>query len=211
MALLPQEPRQKNALMTGLAAVALLYAFSTFWYAPRVLVNEESADRLAGLEAQNSVSRVVLAQGGADLEARLVVYQRHIARLEQLIPQREEVPALLLQITNRARGNAVIVRAFSPQLSEELTDELYERLSYSIQVVGEYHDVGRFLADIASLPRIMTAVGLTLNPLSVANETHPDILAMTAPVQASFWIQTFVVREMAPPVLGDDLEPGGDR
>ena len=70
-------------------------------------------------------------------------------------------------------------------------------------VVGEYHAVGRFLTEIASLSRIVTPVQVDIsvygNPAAV-----PD---MESPVQASFRIETYVLPDQA--ALAPAALPGG--
>jgi len=187
MALIPQERPKQIALLVVIAALAGLYAFHTYWYRPQIEEVEGLQSRLTQLEDRNRQAQVAAAVGGADLEERLAVYERHIGRLEQLIPQNEEVPALLNSIVLEARRVEVEMALLNPGPSSP--GEFYTMQSYDLAVVGEFHGVGRFLTAIASLPRIITPVDVDIEPFT-GGTPRGD---MEAPVTARFRIQTYVL------------------
>jgi type IV pilus assembly protein PilO len=185
MALIPSEPRKQVALLVGIAAIALTYAFFQYWYTPRVEEVERLESRLEVLQDQNRRAQVLAARGGPELEERLAVYERHLNRMEELIPRSGEVPALLNTITAEANRFGVVLGSLRPEpLIEE---EFYTRESYQMQVAGDYHQVGQFLTSIASLPRIITTVDLEVFPYT---GTIPPRDSRN-PIFASFRIQTY--------------------
>jgi type IV pilus assembly protein PilO len=185
----PTDPRQRNWMLAGIAALLLLYPIQTYVIAPRQEENAELGDRLDNLEMQNRRASVLAAQGGGDLEERMALYERHVARLEQLIPAAEEVAILADDIANQARTRGVELQRMVPEPRQPGT--YYDRTSYSMAVVGEYHGVARFLTDIASLSRIVTPIELDLQLFNPADR-FPD---MESPVLASFRIETYVLPE----------------
>lgn len=186
MALLPTERHKQAALLVGFLAIGLGYAFFEYWYSPRKAEVEALEVRLEQLETSNRRAQVVVARGGAQLEERLAVYERHLARMEELIPSSEEVPVLLRSLASEALRAGVDMGDLNPQAA--LPGEFYTRENYEMTVVGEYHAVGRFLASVASLPRIITPVDLLLEPFS----GQPINEDMVAPVVARFRIETYI-------------------
>lgn len=183
----PTDPRQRNFLLLGIVALALVYVYHTWVLAPRRETNAQLQARVEALETLNRRASVVAAQGGADLQERLALYERHVARLEELIPAQEEVPALVDDIGGRARAMDVEVQALQPQPDEP--GQYYTRTAYNMSVVGEYHAVGRFLAEIASLSRIVTPAQVDLQ-LYGQPAQFPEL---EAPVLANFRIETYVL------------------
>lgn len=183
----PTDPRQRNFLLLGIVALALVYVYHTWVLAPRRETNAQLRTRVEALETLNRRASVVAAQGGADLQERLALYERHVARLEELIPAQEEVPALVDDIGGRARAMDVEVQALQPQPDEP--GQYYTRTAYNMSVVGEYHAVGRFLAEIASLSRIVTPAQVDLQ-LYGQPAQFPEL---EAPVLANFRIETYVL------------------
>lgn len=204
MALLPQEPRQQGALIAIVVALAGFYLFNDYVLAPAKTEVEEMATRLDALQAQNRTAQITATRGGADLEARTALYERHVRRLEQLIPADEEVPQLLTDIAALARRMNVNWADVIPEA--DVLGTFYDKKSYSVRVEGEYHDVGRFVTAVASLPRIITPVNMDLQQVPEGRGSGD----FEAPVQASFQIQTYVVPLPGSRPVPADTLPGSE-
>jgi type IV pilus assembly protein PilO len=187
MALIPDDPRQKNALAGIVFCLVAVYFGNSMWYseANGALAAEQA--RLETLETQNRVAQTLAITGGADLEERMAVYERHIAQLELLIPQSDEVPSLLNDMSLIARDVNVEQNLIRPEASEP--GAYYSKETYEIRVIGEFHDVGRFLTRIASLPRIITPSDVQLDPFADPRGSSE----YESPVTVTFRIQTYVV------------------
>jgi Tfp pilus assembly protein PilO len=145
---------------------------------------------------------VIATREGPELEERLAVYERHLARMEELIPRRGEVPTLLNTITAEANRYGVVMGSLRP---EPLRDgDYYLVESYQLTVIGGFHDVGRFLTSIASLPRIITPVDVEVEPYT--GQAPPrDVVA---PVTVSFRIETYQAPGSGSPIpdeLAEDV------
>jgi len=206
MALLPDDPKRRNAVLgAGLALVAL-YFFHTYYYTPKAEDADSLAARLEHLENQNRRAQIIATRGGAELEQRLALYEEHIVQLEKLIPQDEEVAALLEAMSLEGRRTGVEITLMRPEPME--VGDYYDRWSYELGVQGTYHAVGTFLAAIASLERIIASVEMELEPARVAAATtDEDVEGM---VSARFRIQTYVVSDRAttPPAGGPQAQAG---
>lgn len=203
MALIPEDPKQRNALVLGILAAAALYFFWTYWYTPARTDVDEMSARLEQLEAENRRAQIIATRGGTELRERLEEYERHVHQLEALIPQQEEVSALLNDVTTVARQTGVELAVLRPE-----TDEVgphYTKKSYELDLIGDYHDLGRYLASIASLPRIITPVNLEVTRF----QGNQSVLDMEAPAQASLQIQTYILPSGPPADAGAEQQPGG--
>ena len=189
MALIPDDPKRRNALVVGILAAALFYVFWAYWYSPQDLVVQDLTAQLEQLNSENQRAQLISARGGTQLQERLAEYERHVVRLERLIPQEEEFAALLNQITAESRRNGVEIFSIDPEPEE--VGAFYTKKSYELAVVGDYHDLGRFLATIASLPRIITPMDLDLSSF----QGDEDVLSpdFETPLTARLRIQTYIV------------------
>lgn len=192
MALVPQDPKQKNALAIALFSLAVLYLASTWWRAPRIAAIEVDEARLESVETENRRAQILAARGGQDLQERMALYERHISQLELLIPDSEEVAALLNDMALRARVLDVELDFMSPASSEP--GAYYTKETYDIRVIGDYHNVGRFLTGLASLERIITPINLDLQTF----DDQRGLYDFEAPVLAAFAIQTYVIADRLP-------------
>jgi type IV pilus assembly protein PilO len=186
---IPSDPTQRNYLLGGLVFIAAAVLWHMYPLTSRREANLTVRTRVESLAEQNRRAEVIAARGGGDLEERMLLYERHVARLEELIPAREEVPQLLDDITRRARLVDVEVTSLVPE--PPVASEFYTSWAYSMAVVGEYHAVAQFLTEIASLSRIVTSTQLDVALASNAQQ-YAD---WVSPVQASFRIETYVLPE----------------
>jgi len=74
-------------------------------------------------------------------------------RLREL-PSRMEVPALLVDISQAGLAAGLEFDLFRP--GSTVRRDFYAELPIQIQVKGNYHQFGRFISDVANLPRIVT-------------------------------------------------------
>lgn len=184
MALLPDDPKQQKALVAIAVSLTVLYFANRLWYSDAKAEAEATQERIEMLQSQNRTAQAMAISAGEDLEERMATYERHIAQLEQLIPQSSEVPALLDQISVVAREVGVEVPVIRPE--PEQPGAFYTSQNFELEVRGEYHDVGRFLTRIASLPRIVAPMDVSLVGFTDARGEYDS------PIVLSFRIQTYL-------------------
>jgi type IV pilus assembly protein PilO len=194
---LPKDPAKRNRLFLGVIALVVLGAYWYFLHTGYVEEADAMELRIEQLEARNAQARARAPQS-RDLEERLEQFERHIVRLEQLVPRSEEVPQLLDQIHQRAEQVGVEIARFAP--GQTTSGDHYNRRVFQMTVLGSYHNIGRFLAEVGSLPRIITATDLTVSPNNVRAGTLGPML------EASFRIETYVLPD---PVRPGDTAPSG--
>lgn len=187
MALIPQERNQQYALIAIVVALAALYGFWEYWRAPKVETLEASQARLERLETQNRAAQVRALQRER-LEAQAATYERYVRRLEQLVPADNEVPGLLRDITAEARRLDVDLDLIEPFSNQVGPSGYYTLQSYTMRVIGEYHNVGQFLTTIASLSRIITPVDVAIEAFE-----NNELLDLDAGVVVDFRIETYVL------------------
>ncbi len=190
MGLLPtMDAKSKQQLRYLLIALPLLAA-GAYWY----LVYRDKVVEIAGLrthleelQTKNAAAKALAAKGGPELRKKVALYEQHVARLEELIPRSEEVPDLLHDITMRAEESGVELSLMRPEKSTAV--DFYTKQAYAMSVYGPYDGVGRFMAAVGSLPRIVTPMHLKLIPRTEIDRSGAVRL------QADFQIETYVAPE----------------
>ncbi|HUN70284.1 MAG TPA: type 4a pilus biogenesis protein PilO [Burkholderiales bacterium] len=82
------------------------------------------------------------------------------ALLKQL-PNKSQMDALLVDINQAGLSRGLQFELFKPAPTEQAR-EFYSELPIQVKVIGTYHDMGAFAADVGQLPRIVT-----LNDVSI--------------------------------------------
>ncbi|MHB8079350.1 MAG: type IV pilus inner membrane component PilO, partial [Candidatus Krumholzibacteriia bacterium] len=131
---------------------------------------------------------------GRDLEkARLLV--RNLARVEKeyeilheqwsvaqmLLPQKNEMPALLRKVTAAGSQSGVEFQLFKP--GAPVAREFYAENPVEVKVQGGYHQFGIFLSRLANLNRIVNVGNLKLKGLDKQDE-QPYAVEATMTISA---------------------------
>jgi type IV pilus assembly protein PilO len=77
------------------------------------------------------------------------------------LPNKTEVPALLIDITQAGLARGLKFEQFKP--ARPRTKEFYKVMPISITVTGRFHQMAEFISDLASLPRIVTVGNMKIN------------------------------------------------
>jgi type IV pilus assembly protein PilO len=148
-------------------------------------------DTIASLDAATDSAKKELARGTVeDLRKRLDTYRGSLALLRRLVPERNEVPNLLDDISTRGKIRGVTLSQVVP-LPVEPGPVPFDTYKYNMSVIGHYDEIGQFLADVASLQRIIVPYDLSVAP---AQSTAAKALNDTsgALLEAKFQVRTFV-------------------
>jgi type IV pilus assembly protein PilO len=148
-------------------------------------------DSITRLTAETDSARQQLAKGTMDdLRRRLDNYRISLELMRRLVPERNEVPNLLDAISTRARIRGVTLSNVAP-VSVSPGPVPFETQLYQMSVMGHYDRIGEFLADVASLERIIVPFDLRLTP---ANQMAAKALGDSsgAMLEARFQIRTYV-------------------
>jgi type IV pilus assembly protein PilO len=98
------------------------------------------------------------------------------ALLKQL-PNKAQMDALLVDINQAGLSRGLQFELFRPAASESAR-EFYSELPITLKVVGTYHDMGAFAADVGQLPRIVTLNDVSIEASKDGNLTM-DVTART--------------------------------
>ena len=201
MAMSEKERKQ----LLGFLIVLPVLGIAAFWIYVRQPRTDAAADmslRIDTLQGQVDQASADLQVGTAeDLQFRIDDYQASLNLMRELVPTDGEVANLIDDISNRAKLRNIRIADLSPLGYEEGTRFRIAR--YRFVVLGHYDDVGGFLSDVASLPRIMIPTGLAIQ---IATDQAATSLGDTtgSMLRATFELRTFVKQPLA-----GDLGEGG--
>jgi type IV pilus assembly protein PilO len=148
-------------------------------------------DTLGTLEAQIDSAKKELAKGTAeDLRRKLDEHRASLALLRRLVPESNEVPNLLDDMSTRAKLRGVNLAQVVPSPVEG-GPVPFNTYRYSITVLGRYDQIGEFLSDVASLQRIIVPQSVQV---AAANQVAAKALGDTSGslLEAKFQIRTYV-------------------
>jgi type IV pilus assembly protein PilO len=148
-------------------------------------------DTITKLETATDSAKKELARGSiADVRSRLESYRSSLMLLRRLVPERNEVPNLLDDISTRSKIRGVTLSQVVPQ-PVEAGPTPFDTYSYNMSVIGRYDQIGQFMADVASLQRIIVPYNVSV---AAANPSAAKALGDTTGslLEARFQIRTYV-------------------
>ncbi|WP_447956217.1 type 4a pilus biogenesis protein PilO [Vreelandella sp. EE7] len=113
-------------------------------------------------------------------------------RMRAMLPTSAEIPSLLDSISDAAVDNRLTIEVV--RLRTTVSNEHYIEHPLDIQVRGGYHQLGRFVADISQLARIVTQHDLTITPV----EPQSDVLRLSLVARTYSYIDDPGHEEAAP-------------
>lgn len=194
---LDSEQKKRLFLVVAMLAVVAYFGYDRL-YKPQSEKVAALETRLEALKSRNQTARRLTEQNGrSEVERRLTLHRDQLARVEGLIPSNEELPDLLDAISAEAQRTGVELALIQP--AGATAESYYTRRTYQLAVLGHYHEIGAFLTEIASLPRIITPTSLNVTVKS-------DSLSAGDPtLEAKFAIETYVLP--VAPVGGVAVKP----
>jgi type IV pilus assembly protein PilO len=206
---IPTDQRGQILALLILVALAGGYFFWTKKHTPDVeQINAANAEA-DSLERIVAAAKADLANGSIeDLRRRVEEYQGSLELMRRLVPERNEVPTLIDDISTKAKVRGVTLGKIQP-LSPD-PGQPFDTYRYRLEVYGHYDQIGEYIADIASLPRIVVPQEVTL---TTASPQAQKLLADTAGalLLAEFSIRTFVKASVPPPGTQPAARPGAPR
>ena len=114
----------------------------------------------------------------ADKQAKVVnleAYRKQLADMQEMLqtmlrqlPSKTEMPELLNNITQAALSAGIETELFQP--GGEIMKDFYAEKPIQLRMLGNYHQFGTFISNVASLPRvvILTMHDVSLKPATPA-------------------------------------------
>ncbi len=189
MALLPQNPRDQRLVILALLAVGLAAVYQQLVWTPKHEELYALEMRLDTLDSLNRLAKVEVAKGtSARMKAQADTFAHELEILRRLVPNENEVPALLESVSSAARRAGLELSEVQPD--GVVNGDQFDTYRYKLGVTGPYHQVADFLANVGALPRIVAPINLSLAPTTRTGELKPKKNEQF--LDAHFQIQTYV-------------------
>jgi len=186
MALLPQDQRQQSMLLIVILSIAAAALYYVYVYRPGGVELIEFTEQVEDLELQNEMAEARIGDLQR-LRDRLAHAEQQFTLLQKLVPSGAEVPAIYEAIATQTQ--ALNLRLLNveplPPVDADSAGTLL-RQEWLMEVEGEYHAIGTFLARVAAFDRIVRPRITQIVP----TEMTPSGRQL---VRATFQLETFVL------------------
>ncbi|MEQ1801036.1 MAG: type 4a pilus biogenesis protein PilO [Gammaproteobacteria bacterium] len=135
-----------------------------FWF----FVWQNQMPRLEKAQAEERELRTTFeskqkkAANFSSYKAQLAEIERSFGTMLRQLPGKTEIPNLLVDISQTGLGAGLQEELFQPM--DEVRKDFYAEKPIKIRLSGAYHEFGRFVSEIAALPRIVTLHDIEIMP-----------------------------------------------
>jgi type IV pilus assembly protein PilO len=157
-------------LLFALAASAGYYYF--VWKSLHPVLLEERAKEVTLFDTLETKARKA-----ANLQAykdQLAEMEKSFGAMLRQLPNKTEVPNLLVDVSQTGLGAGLDEKLFQPQ--GEARKDFYAELPISIRLTGDYHQMGNFASGVAALPRIVTLHDIEITPAGAKDLAAGDLV-----------------------------------
>ena len=186
MALLPQDQRQQSMLLIVIVSIAAAALYYVYVFRPGGDELIELTEQTEDLELQNELAEARIGDLQR-LRDRLSYAEEQFTLLQRLVPSGAEVPAIYEAIATQTQAlNLRLINVEPlPPVDADSSGTLL-RQEWQMEVEGEYHAVGTFLARVASFDRIVRPRVTQIVPAEMTPSGRQII-------RATFQLETFVL------------------
>jgi len=126
----------------------------------------------------------------AKFKAESAALQEQLDRLKSVLPLEKETDQILRQVQSSASTSALrIIRVVS---RATIDHDVYTEWPIEMEIVGTFHNLGRYLDKIRLLPRIVN-----ISNMKIQSRASNDTAGSAATVGATYTATTFVYKEEA--------------
>lgn len=169
-------------LPARIAALVLIYGIVVF--AGYYFAITDQRDQLAQKsDKENSLKTEF--EGKASQAANLDIYQKQLDDMQKSfgtmlrqLPGRSELPSILQDISQTAQVNGLKQDLFRPE--PEVAKDFYAEEPIELQLEGNYQQFGKFVSDVAALPRIVTLHNISITPAGGDSSGNSLMMTLTA-------------------------------
>jgi len=148
--------------------------------------------RLAQLQGQVATASATAARL-PDLQRQVKSYEARLEQTTAILPDEKDPQDVLRNLNEVASESALNIATFTPK--PIVTKAQYAEWPITLSLEGNYHDLGRFFARIASMPRLMSVADL-----QIRTQIKPNVKTT---ISAQCVATTFVFRkDMGPEAAG---------
>ncbi|HEX6183128.1 MAG TPA: type 4a pilus biogenesis protein PilO [Pyrinomonadaceae bacterium] len=169
--------------------VVALLVYGAFWYFVTSGTRAETRELEAKVEqlARANAGAVVASQRLNEFKASYERAKADYEDLKALLPEQRELTMVLQNVQDRARGRLTL-RKFTPK--EEVQQDFYTGKPVSVEVTGNYNNIGQFFAQMASYQRIVSITDFKVTKLK---EKQPGEKSEGQTVSAEFLVTAYYV------------------
>ncbi|WP_291490110.1 type 4a pilus biogenesis protein PilO [Desulfurella sp.] len=111
---------------------------------------------------------------------KYAIISKKLQKYKEMLPEKEEIPKLLVDINSTIKKVGVSMNRFSPQtVNTQSQNATYSTVPIQISISGSYNQIGTAFEALSNMPRLVKIVDFSISPSSNPNILNVDFKAET--------------------------------
>jgi type IV pilus assembly protein PilO len=202
------DPKNMGSWPLPIRIATLVLLYVAILVAGYVMIIQDQRDQYGQLQDKETKLKSDFESKALEA-ANLDVYKKQLDDMQKSfgtilrqLPGQAEIPSLLQDISQAAQVDGLKQDLFQP--GNEAPKDFYSEKPIQLVVEGGYHDFGKFVSDVATLPRIVTLHNISIHPQSGSGN---DNLIMTLTAKTYRYLEDNQQQSAKP--KGGAKKPGG--
>lgn len=159
----------QRILAAGLVFLTAFVLYLYFVFVPQITRVPALFGKVSKITADLKSAKSMSAEMEG-LKKRLAEYNEKVEWYEKKLPVEQEIPNLLENLSNMAKGSNIKITSImpAPENNAQRQGKLYQEIPIRITARSGYHELGRFLSNLENSDRFMkvTNIGIKSNKAS---------------------------------------------
>jgi type IV pilus assembly protein PilO len=187
----------KDPKVQKIALVCVVFfILAYFWYS-RVYTPQSNQIETRQNEYQTLITNLRnVEMKSKSLDALQAEYKSLLARyrdIEQLLPEVKMVPSFLVQLHTASSLTGTKITSIAPE--PIFSQAFYNEAGFNVQMIGGYHDFGKFISYIANFPFIVNVSNMQITPGPIPSGSADDKnKEEEKTITAEFTLSTYFVK-----------------
>lgn len=154
----------------------IIGAFVYFLYMPKIETIQSLDKNLGKIEKQLATAKKN-AKNLKFFQARMKEAEAQFKSAMRALPEKEEIPSLLTNISKSGQDVGLSFLLFEPK--SEIRKDFYAEIPVAMRVTGSYHDLAMFFDKVARLSRIVNIKNISMGRQKGGTQLYTTCTAVT--------------------------------
>lgn len=182
-------------LAVGIGAIIFGFLFVEYFLLQADYATIERQEKKIEEHNRNIEKAKQIQREATALQEQMKHLEDQLERLKKVLPLEINKPRFIAEVRRYANENGLEIKKVST--NRVVPDDIIYKHPFTYEAVGQYHDFGRFFAQISNYSKIVNVSGLSL----AKQESESNY-----PVVCQFIVTLFTYREPTPEELKQQLD-----
>ncbi len=163
-------------ILIVLITIIAFILYLNFIFFPQIIRTVTLIGKTIKMRDELKSAKSIIAQEDT-VKKNLDEYKEKVELYEKKLPAEQEIPNLLENLSNMAKGSNIKIVGITPALSyfkdqKGRKSQIYQEIPILITAKSGYHELGYFLSDLENADRFMKIVDINIKANKAAPKIH---------------------------------------